>query len=380
MAARSLGRTASRWLRPLWGLLRFLSSLRGSLFLCALALLAGLGLEWANRPVVAQLRAEAHPITGSPAALSPADRAHLRRLVGGARVVGLGEGSHGSKEILEYKASVVRFLVEEMGFSVLGLETADASFINTFIHLDTPMDGAAAAQSFLPTREIAGLLGWMAEHRRRHPRRPLDVFGFDVPSYGLDERARDVRGWLTHLRTRDRLMAESAIGELERRFAGRRAIIWAHNSHVAFPRKRLFPPGLLQGMLGVEATPMGWYLRQRYGSDYFVLATTFHSGTVWAVKATDRTPSIMPLSPALPGTAISAFHQAFGQDFLLDLRAVRPGSPLENWMQRPQLIHEVASVYLPYLPPLRPVVLPDYFDALLFIDKTTAAEAIPTPP
>ncbi|WP_156941874.1 hypothetical protein [Meiothermus cerbereus] len=87
-----------------WRILRFLGSFRGFLVLCALALLVGLGLEWANRPVVTQLRAEAHRISSSPTALSPADKAYLRRLVGEARVVGLGEGSHGSKEYPERKA------------------------------------------------------------------------------------------------------------------------------------------------------------------------------------------------------------------------------------------------------------------------------------
>jgi len=85
----------------------------------------------------------------------------------------------------------------------------------------------------------------------------------------------------------------------------------------------------------------------------------------------------MPVFPTLPGTADSAFHRAFGGDFLLDLRAVRPDSPLGRWLGRPQFIKAIGSGYFPFpLVGSSPATLPAYFDALLFVDKTTAAEPL----
>lgn len=359
------GRGASRWLRPLWRLVRFLSSLRGFLLLCALALLAALALDLANRPVVAQLRGEAHPVSGSPTALSPADKAYLRRLVGNARVVGLGEGSHGTKEIFEYKASIIRFLVEEMGFSVLGMEAPDDPVANGIVQAGLPDAGELAARNMFPgTRELAGLLGWMARYRQQHPDRPLDLFGFDA---AFDQPSWIPRFIILDDGTRDRLMAETIITVLEKEYPGRKAVLWAHNGHVAFPERAIYPL-------------MGWYLRQRYGGGYFALATTFYSGRVLAMwpqlPGVGRERVAMPIFPTLPGTADSAFHRAFGGDFLLDLRAVRPDSPLGRWLRRPQLIKAIGSSYVPLLLGSSPATLPDYFDALLFVDKTTAAEPL----
>ncbi len=85
----------------------------------------------------------------------------------------------------------------------------------------------------------------------------------------------------------------------------------------------------------------------------------------------------MPVFPTLPGTADSAFHRAFGGDFLFDLRAERPDSPLGRWLRRSQLIKAIGSGYFPFpLVGSSPATLPTYFDALLFIDKTTAAEPL----
>jgi erythromycin esterase-like protein len=360
-----MGRTLQRF----WRILRFLGSFRGFLVPCALALLVGLGLEWANRPVVAQLRAEAHRISGSPTVLSPADKAYLRRLVGEARVVGLGEGSHGSKEIFEYKAAIIRFLVEEMGFSVLGMESPDDPVANSIIQAGLPDAGELAARNVFPvTREFARLLDWMARYRQQHPERPLDLFGFDAPF--------DQPGWIPRFitlddGTRDRLMAENILAVLEKEYPGRKAVLWAHNGHVAFPERAIYP---------LRGSPMGWYLRQRYGRGYFVLATTFYSGSVLAMwpqlPGVGQERVAMPVFPTLPGTADSAFHRFFGGDFLLDLRAVRPDSPLGRWLRRPQLIKAIGASYAPLLLGSSLATLPAYFDALLFIDKTTAAEPL----
>src|SRR5262245_8813665 len=51
-----------------------------------------------------------------------ADLAWLRRTVGDARIVGLGESTHGASELFRLKHRTLRFLVEELGFRSIAWE------------------------------------------------------------------------------------------------------------------------------------------------------------------------------------------------------------------------------------------------------------------
>ena len=68
-------------------------------------------------------------------------------LVGDARVVGLGECTHGSSEIHRLKHRLVRLLVEELGFSALVFEANLAETIRS----DKPstVDGWRRTKRFL---------------------------------------------------------------------------------------------------------------------------------------------------------------------------------------------------------------------------------------
>jgi erythromycin esterase-like protein len=46
----------------------------------------------------------------------------LRKIVGDARVVSLGEATHGTREFFQMKHRVLRFLVERMGFTAFAIE------------------------------------------------------------------------------------------------------------------------------------------------------------------------------------------------------------------------------------------------------------------
>ncbi|TGD81473.1 erythromycin esterase family protein [Hymenobacter wooponensis] len=65
-----------------------------------------------------------HPIRSSSAAdTSFADLEFLSQEIGSARVVLLGEPSHGEGNVFEAKARLVRFLQQRMGFTTLGMES-----------------------------------------------------------------------------------------------------------------------------------------------------------------------------------------------------------------------------------------------------------------
>ena len=73
-------------------------------------------------PVSAWLDAKAHPFAGAHLSLPHDDLEFLRDLVGDARIVALGENTHGTRDFFEMKARILRFLVEEMGFDTFAIE------------------------------------------------------------------------------------------------------------------------------------------------------------------------------------------------------------------------------------------------------------------
>jgi erythromycin esterase len=63
------------------------------------------------------------------------DMQPLRSLIGDARIVSLGEATHGTHEFFQLKHRMLEFLVEEMGFSVFAIEASfpDALAVNDFV-------------------------------------------------------------------------------------------------------------------------------------------------------------------------------------------------------------------------------------------------------
>jgi hypothetical protein len=64
-----------------------------------------------------------YPLDGFALDLPYADLAPLAAIVGEATYVGLGESIHTADAFLAGKARITRWLVEEQGFRVIGLET-----------------------------------------------------------------------------------------------------------------------------------------------------------------------------------------------------------------------------------------------------------------
>jgi erythromycin esterase-like protein len=93
-------------------------ALAAPLFLAALAAHA----DDAPPPDVAWVKANAHPLTTVEAGHGFDDLAFLEKAVGDARVVGLGEATHGTREHFQMKHRLLEFLATKMGFNVFAIE------------------------------------------------------------------------------------------------------------------------------------------------------------------------------------------------------------------------------------------------------------------
>jgi len=132
-----------------------------------------------------------------------------------ARVVLLGECSHGTSEFYTARAAITRRLVERHGFTLVAVEAdwPDASVVNRYVrHLPPRPHGAVFAR--FPTwmwrnRELAAFAGWMRRHNEgREYERQVGFYGLDI--YSLNASIEAVLDYL------DRTDPEAAVVARER--------------------------------------------------------------------------------------------------------------------------------------------------------------------
>jgi erythromycin esterase-like protein len=118
------------------------------------------------------------------------DLAPLRRMVGKATVVGLGEAWHTSGGFYKLKHRVLRDLVQTMGFRVFAIESHWASGEKAERYAQTCQGSPAEALNLhIPvweSEEVAELLQWMCEWNQAHPNDRVHYMGFDIQRPDLD--------------------------------------------------------------------------------------------------------------------------------------------------------------------------------------------------
>jgi erythromycin esterase-like protein len=135
---------------------------------------------------------------------SESDLDLLIQEIGDARVVLLGEASHGTAEYYEWRAAISRRLIQEKGFDFIAVEGewADTYRVNQFVK--GPRQDSAAAVSLLqrfdrwPTwmwrnYEVASLVGWMNDYNQGASSK-AGFYGLDV--YSLWESVTDILPYL----------------------------------------------------------------------------------------------------------------------------------------------------------------------------------------
>ena len=130
---------------------------------------APLALPLGEHAVLDAVRREAHPLTGDHR-----DYDALLALIGDARIVLLGEASHGTHEFYRERARITKRLIAEHGFTALAIEGdwPDAYRVNRYIHgAREDRDAEEALRGFrrFPTwmwrnADVLDLVGWLRAH------------------------------------------------------------------------------------------------------------------------------------------------------------------------------------------------------------------------
>ncbi|MFL5384218.1 MAG: erythromycin esterase family protein [Longimicrobiaceae bacterium] len=129
------------------------------------------------------LRRRSFPLSTVDAGAPFADLQPLRRVVGDARIVALGESTHGTSEFFRGKHRLVEFLVREMGFTLFALEANQLATerVNRYV-LGQENDARWAMSALFrnwKTEEVAALIEWMRAYNASGRRR-VEFVGYDM--------------------------------------------------------------------------------------------------------------------------------------------------------------------------------------------------------
>ncbi len=381
-----------------------------------------------------------------------ADMQPLRQLVGGARVVALGESTHGTREFFQLKHRMLEFLVADMGFTVFGIEATmpEAFAINEYVLTGKGNPARALAGLYfwtVNTEEVLDMIRWMRQYNADHRHvKKVKFYGFDMTAAPLAAKvtlsylrkvdieqatgAEQALAWLanpimvdanvltdkraeasTAIRTalgrfdahkseyvgktsehewavarlhgnivaqylemrkgprasiRDSSMAANIRWILDHEGPETKMVVWAHNGHVS---------------TGPTSDGMGNHLRSAFGPEMVVFGFAFNQGSFQAIHVPFGILRAHTVGPAPSGSLDEALAVAGLQMAAVDLRALPTKGIVAQWFATPQQARDVGSGYTDdpadagYF--LRSRVTPKAFDALLFVEKTSAARPNP---
>lgn len=142
-------------------------------------------------PFVAWAKQHAIPLKTAEPGSGLEDLQPLKAVIGRARVVGVGESTHGTREFFQFKHRMLEFLVQEMGFTAFAMETGfgEATRVNDYV-LGGDGDASTVVRGLRywiwDTEEVVALVEWMRQYNARPTTvRKVTFYGFDMQSVTL---------------------------------------------------------------------------------------------------------------------------------------------------------------------------------------------------
>lgn len=144
------------------------------------------------------------------------DLAPLNDIIGDARVVSFGEGGHDSHEFWSMRNRMFAYLVEELGFTAIAVETSysDSLLANDYVLGETTLAIEAARSVFSWTssvyRENFELVEWMRGYNSRpETKRKIRFYGFEMSGCMRSDGRGLIDGALDFVASVDPLLAEN---------------------------------------------------------------------------------------------------------------------------------------------------------------------------
>lgn len=377
---------------------------------------------------IARLNQQITPVAAMRAGSGFAELAPLAPIVAPARVVGLGECTHGSHEVFQLKHRLLEYLVTQQGFTTLALEVdyGWGEILNEYIQTgagDSLTVHEAAGFNIWNTTEFWDMVEWMRAYNQQHVAKiryvgidmqdptpnllRLEDFATQRADTALDRRVRNLRAYYAALdqasaNTKQRIMGLS--DELVQHLQAVAAPA-AMQQHAQVLRQRA---GLLQTTHGITmrdqamATNVAWLLRQepaakvvlwahnqhirrdddqpmlgqclarQLGLAYVAVGFTTGHGTT-SVFDPDGSARALVLAPPVPNSFEMWLDQATPPNYLLDMRST---TAADKWLTTRRKFRFIGARERPggakgqfwWYPPL-----PKAFDALFYLHETSAS-------
>lgn len=171
--------------------------------------------------------------------------------------------------------------------------------------------------------------------------------------------------------SRDQSMADNVKWILDQN-PNAKIVLWAHNGHVA-----------TETADGYE--PMGGSLRKMYGGQMVVFGFAFNEGSFQAVEmpfSSKKGLHNFTLAPAPEGSLDTTLASAGLSIAAIDLRSLPKQGEVAKWFAEPRATRSIGAGYGEQFAAnfLDKQVAQKNYDALLFVEKTTAARPLPRTP
>ena len=186
------------------------------------------------------------------------------------------------------------------------------------------------------------------ELAKTHPAKEVD---WAVQNARVVVTAMQQRGG--NMMVRDAAMAENVAWILEQN-PDAKIVLWAHNGHVA---KQLFA--------------MGNHLDQRFGKRHLAIGFATSRGEYQAIGKQGLSNHRLQAAP--PDSYEAAFERTGLPRFLLDLRPATTAADAA-WLAKPHPFRSVGALAMDQQ--FGPASLPMLFDAIIFLEQTSAARPL----
>jgi erythromycin esterase len=138
----------------------------------------------ASPEVVAWLKANAIPLATAEPGGGMQDLEPLRTVIGNARIVSMGEATHGTREFFQLKHRLIEYCVSQLGFTMIAFETDYGATlaVNDYVieGKGSAIDAVAAmASGVWDTEEVVALVEWVRSWNAAHERK-VKFYGFDM--------------------------------------------------------------------------------------------------------------------------------------------------------------------------------------------------------
>ncbi|NQZ13038.1 MAG: erythromycin esterase family protein, partial [Algicola sp.] len=416
-----------------------------------------------NYPVTVQwVKDNAIVLNGVEAGQGLDDMQPLKQLVGDARIVALGEATHGTREFFQLKHRMLEFLVKEKGFNIFAIEATmpEAFKLNQYVLTGKGDPAKALAGLYFRiwnTEEILTMIRWMRSYNANPAHhKKVKFYGFDMQSgtvaYRLVERylakvsskmvavlnrtapinrlsdayravtfheltapenqlaANTADSILSDLQVnkvryvadtserqchivhqhavvlkqmitfaglrnnyrqafahRDLSMANNIRWILEHEGREAKMVVWAHNGHVNTNQE-------------IMGKTMGYHLDQFFSTAMVTFGFAFNQGGFQAKPAIANKFSILkpidvkPLEQGSLDVMLADTGLAYAA---IDLRNLPREGAVQRWFATKRASRNFGEVYVPGGASLMMLQPQQSYDALLFVENTTAARANP---